>query len=231
MPGNSAIRNEVSMEIGVIFDMDGVLVDSAAPHHESWRRVAAQHGIGVSEADFKRCFGRPSRDIVRVIWGEETDDEAVARYDAEKEAAYRRLIRGRVPLMPGCRAVLERLSGAGISLAVGTSGPAENLELVLSEGGIGGFFAATVNGFDVRRGKPAPDCFLLAAERLGLPAEACVVIEDAPVGARAGVAAGAKVIALTGSHAAPALRDAGAALTVDHLDEVTVERVRSLVSG
>mgnify|MGYP000331553423 CR=1 FL=1 len=216
---------------GVIFDMDGVLVDSGAAHHESWRRLAIQYGIEISEQRFKESFGRPSRDIIRLIWGAQVSDADIARYDAEKEAVYRRLISGRVPLMPGCRSLLERLRAAGLRLAVATSGPPENLDLVLDECDLRRFFAALVHGYDVLSGKPAPDCFVLAAQRLRLPADHCLVVEDAPVGIQAAVAAGMPVIALVGTHAAGTLLAAGAARIVQHLDAITPELVVDLLSA
>lgn len=209
------------MPDGVIFDMDGVLVDSGAAHHESWQVVARRHGIDVSAERFNQTFGRPSRDIIRIVWGADVTDEQIDEIDGEKEAAYRDLVRGNIPLMPGCRDVLASLKDAGYALAVGTSGPPENVDLVLADGGIGDFFAARVHGFDIEHGKPAPDCFLLAAERLGQTPAQCVVIEDAPVGVQAGVAAGMRVIALVGTHPADPLRDAGALRVVERLGDVT----------
>ena len=220
--------NSAHVRQGVIFDMDGVLVDSGRAHHESWRALARRFGIEISEERFRASFGQPSRDIIRLIWGDASDDD-VRRYDAEKEAIYRNLIRGRVPLMPGCRELLTRLRAAGLVLAVATSGPPENLELVLRAGGLADDFAATVHGFDIQHGKPAPDCFLLAAERIGLPPASCGVVEDAPVGVRAGVAAGMKVIGLAGTHPPAPLAAAGAAQVVAHLDEITPETVLALL--
>jgi beta-phosphoglucomutase-like phosphatase (HAD superfamily) len=256
------------MPIGVIFDMDGVLVDSGPAHHQSWQILARRHGREVSAERFATTFGRPSRDIIRVIWGDSVSDEEVARLDADKEAIYRELIRGRVPLMPGCRETLAALHAAGLRLAVATSGPPENLKLVLREGGLGTYFAvqhttgdvasgpragrevlscgrrfgkptagaepgryemATVHGFDIARGKPAPDCFLLAATRLGLAPAECVVVEDAPVGIEAGLAAGMPVIALAGTHPVAVLIAAGAARVVKRLDEITPELVRQVM--
>jgi len=214
---------------GAIFDMDGVLVDSGAAHHESWQVLAQQHGIHISEDRFKESFGRPSRDIIRLIFGNGLTDEEVGRHDAEKEVAYRELIRGNVPLMPGCRQLLASLRNADLTLAVATSGPPENLELVLQEGDLAGFFAATVHGFDIEHGKPAPDCFQLAARRIGLGPADCVVVEDAPVGIQAAVAAGMKIIALAGTHPPELLLAAGASRVVNYLEEITADSVRGLL--
>jgi beta-phosphoglucomutase len=218
------------MPIGVIFDMDGVLVDSGPAHMESWRRLAQQRGRLFREADFHACFGKTSRDIIRTLWGERLSEADITGLDTEKEEIYRDLIRDAVPLLPGCREALAALRGARLRLAVATSGPPPNLALVLKAGRIGAYFDARVHGFDIQRGKPAPDCFLLAAERLGCPPAECVVVEDALPGVAAGLAAGMTVIAITGTQPEPVLRGAGAAAVVSELRQITPELVRSLVA-
>ena len=218
------------MQPGVIFDMDGVLVASGPAHAASWRLVARRDGLEISDADFKKQFGRPSRDIVRTIWGEQTSDANVTRIDDAKEAAYRDLVRGMVPLTIGVRETLHGLRAAGLKLAIGTSGPRENVELVLQESRLAPLFDAVVTGFDVLHGKPAPDCFLLAAQRIGLPANACVVVEDAPVGIQAALAAEMKCIALVGTHPAERLAESHPTQIVQHLKEITAELVRRLLA-
>lgn len=218
------------MQIGVLFDMDGVLVASGPAHSASWRVLARRHDLTISDELFRATFGKPSRDIVRQIWGPGVSDEEVRAIDDQKEAVYRDLIRGMVPLTIGVRELLESLARQAIPLAVATSGPPENVALVLEETGIGPYFRATVTGFDIRHGKPAPDCFLLAAERLGLPPQSCIVVEDAPVGIQAGLAAGCRVVALVGTHPPERLRAAGAHDVVHELRDITPQRLRALLS-
>ncbi len=215
---------------GVIFDMDGVLVDSGPAHVASWRVLAGKHGVEMSDQQFAACFGQTSRDIIRQLWGQHVSNDDVRRFDDEKEAAYREIITGKVPLSPGTREMLTALQQDGCVLAVATSGPRENVELVLREAKLGPFFAAVVTGFDVNKGKPAPDCFLLAAERMGLPPENCVVVEDAPVGIQAALAANMKPIGFIGTHPAERLAKAGAALTVQRLTEITPRFVADVLS-
>ncbi len=219
------------MPKGVIFDMDGVLVASGAAHRKSWQLLGRKHGIDLSDEAFADSFGRTSRDIIRMMWGDAVGDADIQRYDEQKERIYRDLISGMVPLTIGVRETLAALSQAGLVLALATSGPPENIDLVLRETGLESAFAAAVNGFDVAHGKPAPDCFLLAAERTGLSPENCVVVEDAPVGIQSGLAAGMKVIGFVGTHPAERLHDAGAACVVEQLNEITPNLVSRLIAS
>jgi len=214
---------------GVIFDMDGVLVASGPAHAASWRLLARKHGIEISDEQFAATFGQTSRDILRSFWGERLSDDQVRRLDAEKEAIYRELITGMVPLTIGARETLAGLAQAGFVLALATSGPPENVELVLRETGLGPCFAATVTGCDVQRGKPAPDCFLLAAQRAGVSPAQCTVVEDAPVGIQAALAAGMTPIGFAGTHPPERLRAAGVATVVSRLSEIAPELVRGLL--
>jgi beta-phosphoglucomutase len=216
-------------DIAVIFDMDGVLVASGSAHAASWRKVARTHGKAISDADFARLFGMPSRDIIRTLWGELSDAD-VRAIDDEKEALYRRLITGMVPLTIGVRETLAGLREAGLPLAVGTSGPRENVDLVLDETRLRPMFDAIVTGFDVTRGKPAPDCFLLAAERLGVPPGRCVVVEDAPVGVQAARAAGMACVAYVGTHSRERLAAEGPSQIVGRIPDVTSTLVRDVIA-
>lgn len=191
----------------VIFDMDGVLVDSYAPHLESWRVLAAEIGAEISDEQFDHTFGRTSRDIIRMLF-DVTDADRVRAYDERKEALYRDIVRDNVPEMPGATALLEQLAGQGIAMAVGTSGPRENINLVCDGLGWNELLRVRVTGADVTHGKPDPEIFLQGASRLGVAPQACVVIEDAPAGIEAARRGGMRCIGLTSTHEAKALSEA-----------------------
>ncbi len=181
----------------VIFDMDGVLVDSYRAHFESWQRVAAERGVAYSEKEFARSFGRTSREIIKGTWGRgDLDDATIAAIDARKEALFRDIIRARFPMMDGVRELLDGLHRAGFRVAIGSSAPPENVALVLEHFGGPSRFDGIVNGMDVKRGKPDPQVFLLAAERAGVQPSRCVVIEDARPGIEAATRAGMASVAL-----------------------------------
>lgn len=213
--------------VGIIFDMDGVLVDSYQPHFESWRLLGREHGREIGESEFAATFGRTSRDIIELLFGGERDPAEIRRLDDRKEAIYRDLIRGRVPIMNGARELLADLRASGARLAVGSSGPVENVELVLDALRTTVSFDAVVTGADVSRGKPDPQVFLLAAERLRVSVERCVVIEDAPAGVAAARAAGMRVIGLAAGHTAGKLGLAD--LVVADLGRVGVDSIAALV--
>ena len=209
------------MTRAVIFDVDGVLVDSYDAHFRSWRDVLAEHGLALDEAGFAQTFGRTSREIIAKMWGDGVDDARARAIDDRKEALYRDLVRDAFPAMAGAVALIDALLAAGFVLGVGSSAPPANVELTLACLGRRAAFSAIVTGRDVTRGKPDPQVFLLAAERLGVAPAQCVVIEDAPAGVRAAVAAGMAGVALLGTAPAETLAEAGAWLTVGSLDELS----------
>jgi beta-phosphoglucomutase len=216
------------MQRGVIFDMDGVLVDSGAAHRESWEQIAAEIDKPITRDAFDRTFGRSSRDIIRILFGVEAPERIIA-LDDRKEAIYRAIVTRSMPAMPGAADLVRELHGAGFRLAIGSSGPPENIALVVQALGIESMIAAIVTGFDVQRGKPDPEVFLLAAQRLGVGPRGCLVVEDAPSGIEAAHHGGMKVIAITSSH--PRNDLASADLIVDALTEVSAERVTCMLTG
>lgn len=213
---------------GVIFDLDGVLIDSGAAHLESWRRLASRHGLGVSDAQFAQTFGRQNRDIIPILWGRPLPPSEVAALADEKESAYRDIVRGRIAeiTMPGAIALIQDCHAAGMKLAIGSSTPPENVELALSEMGVARLFSACVTSRDVTRGKPHPEVFLKAAERIDVDPARCVVIEDAPSGIEAALAAGCAAVGLTSHH--PRERLAHAHAVIDALTELTAQELRGM---
>ncbi len=210
----------------VIFDMDGVLVLSGPAHWDAWRDTAAAHGRVLTQADFLAVNGMTNQDICARLWGARATPEFVAAVAERKERAYRDAVRAAVPLAPGCRQLLGELRGHGLALAVGTSGPRENVDLILDGGGIRPFFGGVVHAGLVQRGKPAPDIFLRAAELLAVPPANCVVVEDAPSGVRAALTAGMRVVAVCTNHDAEELRELGAHVVLPDLAAITIAHMR-----
>ena len=161
----------------VIFDIDGVLIDSYRPHFQSWREIASRYGIDYTEAMFAKGFGRTSREIVAEQWNRaDLRPEQVRQIDDAKEAAYRRIVAVEFPGMPGARDLVSALHTSGFKVAVGSSGPPENVDLAIEKLGLAPWLDAKVTGRDVTRGKPDPQVFLIAAEKLGVPPARCAVV-------------------------------------------------------
>ncbi|MCE5267286.1 MAG: beta-phosphoglucomutase family hydrolase [Planctomycetaceae bacterium] len=216
--------------IAAIFDMDGVLVDTYHAHYKSWLETAVKEGLSLSEEQFADTFGRTSREIIARLWGRDRfSDAQIADLDHRKEAAFRRLIEDDFPAMPGAFQLLRALHEDGFRLAVGSSAPPENVDMVVDRLGVRAFLSAAVTGRDVTRGKPDPQVFLLAAERLGVPPARCAVIEDAPPGVAAADAAGMASIGLVSTGRKPEDLAAASAI-VRSLDDLSPGMLRDLIA-
>jgi beta-phosphoglucomutase family hydrolase len=200
----------------ILWDLDGVLADTAAFHFEAWRQIFESLGKGFSEDDFKRTFGLRNQAVLRDVLGniprEQLDD-----LGRRKDELYRALIQGNLSPLAGVERLLRHLKGDGKRMAVVSSTARENVRLILASLGLDSYFETVVAGEDVTRGKPDPQGFLLAAERLGVAPGDCLVIEDAPDGIEAGRRAGMRCVGVATSHPAQAL--ARADLVVRTLEE------------
>jgi beta-phosphoglucomutase len=181
----------------VIFDMDGVLIDSFRCHFESWRRVAAEYDRIYTESQFVAGFGRTSREVIAEQWGgEPLSPSTIREIDERKESLFRELIDQDFPAMDGAVELVATLADAGFRIAVGSSGPPDNVRLAVDRLWIRGRLTAIITGGDVKIGKPDPQVFTLAAERMGVAPARCVVVEDAPVGIEAARRGGMRSIGL-----------------------------------
>ncbi|RMF99969.1 MAG: HAD family phosphatase [Planctomycetota bacterium] len=217
------------MEYATIFDMDGVLIDSYRPHYQSWRITAAEHGRDVTEAEFAATFGKTSREVIAAWWPHQPKtEEQIRAIDERKEQIFRDLLREHFPLMPGVEKLVRDLHRNGIKLAIGSSGPPENVQFVVERLPFRDLFEAIVHGRDVERGKPDPGIFLLAAQRLGVDPANCAVVEDSPVGIEAAHRAGMIAIGLA-STGRQRRELAAAELVVDSHDELSPDRIVGLI--
>lgn len=181
------------------------------------------------ESLFAATFGRTSDDIIRHVWGADVPDTRVHELDDRKEALYRELIEDRFPEMPGAATLIRGLARSGWAVALGSSGPPENVELAVRKLGIRECLGAIVTGRDVRKGKPDPEVFLIAAERLGAPPARCIVVEDASAGIEAARRAGMRAIGFAGrGRTADELSGAGAVLVIGSLAELDVGRIDAM---
>lgn len=195
---------------GVIWDVDGVIIDSAAQHLEAWRAMAAENGFPFDDALFWETFGMRNADIMPRMFGISGPERRIAELASRKEELYRERLRREATALPGARELLAALHEAGYRQALGSSAPSANIETIVSLLGIAPYLEAIVSGENVPRGKPAPDIFVTAAERLGIAPARCLVIEDAPAGVAAAHAGGMRCLAVrrVGQEDAPGLERA-----------------------
>jgi beta-phosphoglucomutase family hydrolase len=214
--------------IGAIFDWDGVVIDSSQQHEASWERLAAEEGLKLPLGHFKKSFGMKNEKIIPELLAWTRDPVEIRRLSLRKEALYRDIVveRGISPL-PGVKDFIAGLQAAGIPRSVGSSTHRENIETILEVMGFTGRFDAIVTAEDVLHGKPDPEVFLKAAQKIGIPPERCVVFEDAHVGIAAARAAGMKVVAVATTHPASEL---DGDRVVHRLDELTPDDLRALVA-
>ncbi len=218
------------MTFAVIFDVDGVLIDSYDAHFQSWRQLADEQGSELSETEFAASFGRTSREVLQAMWPDRSlSTDQIQFLEDRKESLFRELIRGRVPVMEGATSLWKSLIDCGARIAIGSSGPPANIHLVLERLDADRTASAVITGADVTRGKPDPEVFLLAAERMHIAPHRCVVLEDAPAGI---AAARAARMACVGVASTGRTRHelSGANRVVDRLNEISATDLAMLAS-
>lgn len=187
---------------GVIFDMDGVLVDNVDQHLEAFLRFGREQGRNLTRADVLEVFGQRNDEMIPALLGRQVDEGELARLAARKEQIYRELTRPVLndTMVAGLKNFLQELRDLRAALSVATSGPQENVDFVLDGLGIRSFFQGAVTGAEVSRGKPHPEVFLKAAELLQADPYKCLVFEDTTSGIEAARRAGCRCIALATTH-------------------------------
>ena len=210
----------------VIWDMDGVIADTAPFHFQAWQEVFRKRKIPYSREIFQQNFGKRNDIIVRSIVGEDYPESEMEAILEEKEGLFRARAAGKIKPIPGAIELIDELREYGVKVALATSSPIENGQFVTRQLGIEDSFDAIVWGREVTEGKPSPQIFLLAAERLKIDPKNCVVIEDAVAGVAAAKRAGMKCLAVANSH--PAEKLAEADLVVDGLEYVSVADIAEL---
>ncbi len=213
-------------DFAVLWDLDGVVVDTSRYHYESWRRVLAEAGRGLSEEEFRATFGQRNSDVLP-RWLPGISPQEVERLSERKEAIFRGMLPERIPLLPGAERLVTELADAGIPQAVASSTSRANLEAILPRLRLP--ITVCVTAEDVAEGKPHPEVFLKAAERLSMHPERCVVMEDAVAGVEAARRGHMACVAVATTW--PREQLSAADLVVDSLEQLSVEGLRELVES
>lgn len=216
-------------QYAVLWDVDGVLIDSGEQHRRAWEQLAREEQFPYSDAAFWATFGMRNADIFPRMFGVSGPPERIAALADRKEAIYRALLAEDAVALPGAKELLVALHDAGYRQALGSSAPPANLEAIIRLLDIGSLLDAVVSGEAVAHGKPAPDIFLAGAARLGIIPAQCLVIEDAPAGVAAAHAGGMRCLAVrrAGQPDAPGLAAADA--LIDSLEHASVALVDQLL--
>jgi beta-phosphoglucomutase family hydrolase len=201
----------------IIWDMDGVLVNTGEYHYQAWKQTFDELDVPFSKEQFRETFGMNNSGILEIICGEKLPPDQEARISEHKEELFREAVKGNAKLLPGVGKALKNFSEWDLSQAIASSAPPKNIEVLVKELEIGKYFDAAVSGFDIP-GKPDPSVFLKTARQLSVESKRCVVIEDAVAGVEGAKKAGMKCIAVTTTNTPDALSKAD--LIFDSLEEL-----------
>ena len=215
----------------VIFDMDGVLADTGPIHFQSWKKLANEIGVDFTKDFFEKTFGQKSFPITKRLVGDNVDEEQIRKWADLKEKYYREMVKNKIEPLPGVIPLIKNLKQHECNLAVASSGPPENVNLLVDNLNLKKYFDVLITAADVGKGKgkPEPDAFLIVAKRLNIKPEDCIVIEDAPVGIEAAKRAGMKRIALTTTNPEEELQDADVILP--DLSDITYTDIKQLLKS
>ncbi len=214
---------------GVIFDMDGVLIDSHPVHKKAWRRFLLGLGKGVSEAELDFVLdGRKRDEILRYFLGDLTEEQ-VRLYGHQKDLLFREEALA-INLSEGLQELLQQLQHAGIRMAVASSGSKGRVHFILEHLDLKGFFTAVITGDEVALGKPDPTLFRTAAQWLATLPEDTLVVEDAVSGVKAAKTAGMKCLGIAEGRRVELLQLAGADRVLPNFVGLTVAELKGLVT-
>ncbi len=213
-------------DFAVIFDMDGVIVDSNPAHKIALKIFCEKYGYYLSETQLReKIYGRSNKDWIRNLFGEITETQLQA-YATEKETLFREIYAEDIVALAGLRTFLETLEQHQIPKAIGTSAPPENVAFTLSKTNLEGFFSIIRNESHIKKGKPDPEIYLLVAEALGFAPERCLVFEDSLSGVEAARRAGCKVIGVSTTHSPEELTDTE--LVIADFTQISIEQIKAI---
>jgi beta-phosphoglucomutase len=217
------------MEVGFLFDMDGVIVDNHQFHVAAWTTFSKQHGINLTEEDYKQHInGRTITGVIAYLFNnEEVSTDLLKQYGQEKEQLYRDLYGPHLKAISGLEDFLKKSKSLGIKIAVGTSAPPENVTFTLGGLGLMDYFESIIDERGVTKGKPDPQVYLKSAENIGLAPNRCIVFEDALSGIQSGKNAGMKVVGLATTHSREEI--AHTDLVIDNFENLDPQTIVDLL--
>ena len=220
------------MEYGLIFDMDGVVIDSNPYHKIAWEKFLVGKGIHYDDQFFENVLsGRTGPTSLRMIYGDELPEDLVEEYLLEVDGNYQSILRQStdVKAIGGLYEFLDAARVNGHRLGLATSAPPLNIELGLEKLKLEGVFDVVVGKVDVTFGKPHPEVYLTTVERLGLRLRNCIVFEDSRAGIQSALGAGMPVVGIASGHSREELLDEGVSIAVDDFTQLDLKQVLDLL--
>jgi len=216
-------------KFAIIFDMDGVLVDSNPAHKVALRQFCALHGYKLSDEYLRNeIYGRTNKDWISNLFGD-LKDHQWKKYEQEKEAIFRDIYSDDIKPVNGLLPFLDLLKKNNIPRAIATSAPRENVNFVLGKIALESYFSIILDESDVTKGKPDPQIYLKTVKELSYPADRCIVIEDSVSGIVAAKEAGCKVIGITTTHKSDEFKYTD--LVIDDFQHLSISLLNNLVTG
>ncbi len=189
------------MKFGVIFDMDGVIIDSNPYHKRAWKTFCMEHGIMLSDEDMEeKVFGRTGVEALSILFDNKLTQEEIAKYVKEIDANYRVSFAKDIKPLLGLIDFLDNLKSNNVTCAIATSAPTENVDFVMEKTGVRDYYKVIVDNTGIEKSKPNPEIYLKTANLLGISPENCIVFEDSMSGIQAAQNAGMKVIGISTTH-------------------------------
>jgi beta-phosphoglucomutase len=217
-------------DFAVIFDMDGVIVDSNPIHKTALILFCKQHGFNLTDSELRnKIYGRANKDWLPELFQFDLSPEEYEKLGKEKETLFRKMYDPIIKPVTGLINFLEKLQLNKIPCAVATSAPPENVEFTLNKTGTRKYFKTIVHEKMITKGKPDPEVFLKTISEIGFPPAKCVVIEDSLAGIEAAKSAGTKVIALTTTLSRSELF--GSDMIINNFDELKIEHLKILAGN
>lgn len=214
-------------DFAVIFDMDGVIVDTNPHHKIAIQQFCADHGIQLNELTFQhKIYGRTNRDWITNVFGEITVEQREA-YAREKEALFRKIYEPDIKPVHGLIEFLDLLVANRIPRAIATSAPPENVEFIVEKTGIRKYFDIILDERNVTHGKPHPEIYIKTAKALNFQNSKCIVIEDSLSGITAARKSGSKVVGITTTHTPEEMSETN--LVIQDFNDLTIPILNALV--
>lgn len=226
------LLNFIKMLKGLLFDMDGVLVNNLDIHRQAFAEFFRRYGVERTFDELNRHFGRGNDDIMGELMPREIVERVgIRELGNQKEAIYREIYAPTITPQAGLVEFLKKSHERGLRSAVGSSGFRANVDFVLDKCNIRQYFEAAVAGDEVTRCKPDPEIYLTAAKHLGLKPEECIVFEDAEAGIEAGKRAGMKVVALATTFDRSFLEKTEADYIIDDFRGLEIETLEQILDS